>query len=517
MSEDSAVNPTAKKSSSEVTDSSSKWHRLSTLSVIFFIGKTVTNILKDALPGMAPLLVVAYGSENKAFMTTLIVGGIIALTVTSAILQFWFFKYKVEGSRILINDGVFKKNHRIIHFDRIQNINVLQPLYFKPFNLVTLQIETAGAKGNEADLAGLLNTYAESLRIKVLDYQSNISPSLDPSSSVDVAEQAQELASSDINNLMRYGVSSNGIFWFFIIIAPLAGFADDLVGQLIDKEDLYQMSQSLGGGISGGVLLAVAAVAALLFLMFVFSIMGAIFRYYKYRLTLQKDTLRRSSGLLTNYQESLKLPKIQSIVSQSNFIGKWLKVENLTVGQIVSGQGHNNKKSLFVIPARDRRQSLLIQQQLFEDFPEKISTRGISKRYITKTILLKIFLPASLLSAFIFLQTDIIAVLALPLVLSLVLLPLVIKRWRAYRFGMAKGYGRFERGLFGFRHTVFPLFKVQNVEIRQSPVQRRNNLATLKIYLASNRLQIQYIPLADALYWRQTILHQIETVEKNWY
>ncbi len=134
----------------ESIDESENWQRLSPLSIIFFAGKQVSHLIKDALPSMAPLAVVIFTSDNKAWWSFAIASGLIILIVISAFLQFWFFKFRQHASKVLINDGVFKKNHRVIQFDRIQNINILQPLYFKPFKLVTLQIETAGAKGKEA-------------------------------------------------------------------------------------------------------------------------------------------------------------------------------------------------------------------------------------------------------------------------------------------------------------------------------------------------------------------------------
>jgi len=117
------------------------WQRLSPLSVIFFIGKLIARIFKDALSALAPLAVIVFNSDNKLWMTVSVSGAVVTVVVVGSLLQYWFFKFRRDGNRILVNDGVFKKNHRVIQFDRIQNVNVLQPLYFKPFDLVTLQIK----------------------------------------------------------------------------------------------------------------------------------------------------------------------------------------------------------------------------------------------------------------------------------------------------------------------------------------------------------------------------------------
>ena len=505
------------------SDKAKNWQRLSPLSVIFFIGKFVTRLLKDALPSLAPLAVVIFSSDNKAWLTLSIAAGIVALVIIGSILQYWFFKFRQESNKILINDGVFKKNHRVIQFDRIQNINILQPIYFKPFELVTLQIETAGSKGNEADLSGIPRDFAEYLRNQVLQQIENretSSSELDQNNNI---AQEQLIAKASLSDLVKYGVSSNGIFWFFVFLAPLFSMADDFLEKWITKDDFSSFAEFLGGGIMGEIFIVFVILVTIIVLMFGFSILGAILRYYNYRLTLrdqnnQTQTLKRSSGLITNYEESLKLQKVQAIIFQSNFIGRWLKIINLTLGQVSSSQVKaKNKRSLFVVPARTSQESLSIQQTVFKNSPDQIQTKNIDKRYINKTIALKVFFPSLFFTIFLYLSNNNLYTFGLPFALSLIALPLVIKRWKAYRFGMKDGYGQFERGLFGFRHVLFPLYKVQRAEVRQSPIQRRRNLATLKIYLASNQLQMQYIPIDEAKKWLEVIGQEIEETNLAWY
>jgi len=506
-----------------------KWQRLSPMSIIFFIGKFIAHLLKDALPSLAPIAIVIFNSDNKLWITGLIGIGFIGLILINAFLQFWFFKFKIEGQKVLINDGVFKKNHRMIQFDRIQNINVLQPLYFKPFQLVNLQIETAGAKGNEADLAGISGRFADYLRTHVLHQKKESqNVSMEDSETTNQSKE-QVLAKASMRDLVNYGVSSNGVFWFFILIAPIFSMTDKVLEKWITKDDFTKMAEFFGGGASGSIFLIVAAVVLTILLMFSFSILGAILRYFNYQLTVVESdsdysphqtekTLKRSSGLLTSYQESLKLQKIQTVISQSNFIGRWLKVENLTLGQVSSNQNNpKNRASLFVIPARTATESLLIKNRLLENLPESIETTGINRRYVNKTITFKVFLPALLICIPIYIHFQQPAILLIPFLFSILMLPLVLRRWRAYRFGMKDGFARFERGLFGFRHIIFPLFKIQRVEIRQSPIQKRRDLATLKIYLASNRVQMQYIPMSTAQKWMRVIVNHIEGTKRAWY
>lgn len=496
-----------------------QWQRLSPWSIIFFIGKMLSRLLKDALPSIAPLALVIFNSENKLSVITAIVIASTFLIIISSLLQYWFFKFKQQDHKILIHDGVFKKNHRVIQFDRIQNINILQPLYFKLFDLVTLQIETAGSKGNEADLAGIPIALSEQIKEAVLKQQKNNDEVQDTKNQDNLDSHSNLMVNASFKDIIKYGISSNGIFWFFIFLAPLFNLLEEMIEKWINQNEVKQIVGYFGEGLGGNIFIGASISLSVLILMFSFSIIGAIFRFYNYQLTVISGvTLKRVSGLLTRYEESLKRQKIQSFITQTNFIGQWLKIQHITLGQVSTGQiNTKNTKSMFVIPARNSSEVNDIQQTVFHDSPVNIQTSGISKRYITKTMALKIFFPSFLFSLVLYLNTSSMMMFSIPFIFSAVMLPLVIKRWRAYRFGMNDGYGKFERGLFGFRRILFPLYKVQRVEVRQSPIQRRKHLATLKIYLASNNIQMQYIPIKDANDWLNRIRCAVELTRQPWY
>ena len=500
------------------------WQRLSPLSILFFIGKIIGSILKEGIATLAPLGIVIFSSDNKLWLTLSIIGVAFIFILLNSFLQYWFFKFKRDGNKVLINDGIFKKNHRVIQFDRIQNINILQPVYFKPFHLVTLQIETAGAKGNEADLAGISRGFAEYLRNQVLQQKQQFNQVSEEQ--LEVSETNTYLiAQASLKDLVKYGVSSNGMFWFFAFLAPLFPMIENYVEDAVNRESFLKLEEFLGGGVGADAIIVIGIILIAIILMFSVSIIGAIVRYFNYQLTLDahhsktnKKMLKRSSGLITNYEESLKLQKVQTMITQSNFIGRWLKVINITLGQVSSTQNTPNaKKSLFVIPARTNKETLQIQGKVFNDSPDKIETQGIDRRYVIKTLILKVIVPSIAICLPLYLTNDKWWWLVIPVIFSIVMFPLIVRRWRAYRFGMKDGYAKFERGLFGFRHMIFPLYKVQRAEVKQSPFQAKRDLSTLKIYLASGQVQMQYIPIDVANQWLDIIGNHIEDSQLAWY
>ncbi|MBE9548661.1 MAG: PH domain-containing protein [Proteobacteria bacterium] len=497
------------------------WQRLSPLSVIFFIGKFLVRLIKDGLSTFAPLLIIILASSNKLIMMAVLGAGLLTLMLGGSVLQFWFFKFRQHDDQILINDGVFQKNHRVIRFERVQNINLLSPIYFRPFGLVTLQVETAGSKDNEADLAGIPIATAEQLRRQILDYQqSSRGKHATETATVENHENSTIVASASLRDLLAYGVSSNSVFLFLAILGPVVGAFfnsfEDATEEMI-KQNIIPIINSHGGGFPGNFMLGLVLLAGLIALMFLFSILGSIYRYYGYQLSRKQQTLKRQSGLLTRFEESLKLVKVQTFVTQSNIIGRWIKRQNVILGQVVSAQnGTQGKRNIFIIPARTAEQIPALKSLVFADAPTDIAENKIDRRYIIKTWLLWFLLPLVLPSIPLSMKIG-FWFFAVPILSSLIILPLVIKHWSMFRYGFTRTFGIYQSGLFGFKRTLFPLYKVQHTVIKQSPLQRRRKLATLKIHLAAGSIVIPYIPMQLAKQYVETIRTATEVNKSPWY
>ncbi|TQV77111.1 PH domain-containing protein [Aliikangiella marina] len=493
-----------------------QWHHLSPVSVIFFIGKTIGHFLKDAAAGLAPLAVIIFNSEEKGTMSLLLGGGLLALLLIVSLLQFWFFKFKTHQDKILINEGVFKKQHRTINFDRVQNINIVEPFYFKWFSLVTLQVETAGSGGNEANLAGIPITLAEELKALALETKKVNVDKVIQSDAAEANQKSLLLATATTSDLVKYGLTNNGMIWFFVFIAPFTGAIDDLLEKGIGQENLDWAINALGGGTQGGVILIVITIFLALGLAILFSILGSIFRFHNYRLSESNKTIKRKGGLLSTHEESTKRRKIQAIQRKTNFIGRWLKVENMVLKQ-ASGQVNqkNTSRNLFVIPTRTKDESAELANIIFQEKRSYGEEKGIHSRYQVKTLLVSL-IPIVILSLIIGSQLTWYALLMIP-VAALLFYPLIRQRWKMYRYKISHKYGYFQSGFIGFRKTEFPLFKAQRVTINQSPLQRKRDLATLVIYFASQKITIPYMPMKDAQYWFNLISFQIETTHQNWF
>lgn len=502
-----------------------KWHRLSLVSIIYYLVKIFKQLINNALPSLAPLLIVILNSDNKVLMLVSIVAVLLALLLLTSFLQYWFFRYRLTASEVLINQGVFKKEHRVINFDRVQNININQPFYFKPFKLVSLVIDTAGSSSGEGALAGIGTEQAETIRDTILLSQSQQKSQTtqqdeEPLDITPEQEQPSEvLATAELGDSIRFGLANNSGYFLLALMAPFYKTIQQNIAAWIGEENITAWFDLFSHKAIGIIVMVLLVFVTVIFLVTVVSVVGAILNYHNYRLTLQDKTLKRSSGLLNTHEESLNLQKVQALVRHKNMIARMLGRENLILRQTSSGQSNqqpSKKASQFLVPSRTAQQSLKLIAEIAPNRQEPKQTFGISQRYVLKTWLVNFGLPIVIFSSpFIWFANK--PELMFGWGIMLIFLPLIYLRWRKYRYGITSEYGYIQTGLFGYRRVDFPLFKVQRVSISQSLLQKRKGLANLTIYLASGPMTIPYMPISHARQWFDEIYYKIETDQRPWF
>ena len=134
---------------------SKKWRRTSPLAALFFLGKIYQEIAKNLLPTLAPLAAYLFAFQGSLLYKVVIaVSGFMLVTVTGAILRYWFFRFRITDNSILIREGVLRKTQVDIKFDRVQSITTQQNIVFRYFGLITIKLDTAGSAKQEGNLPG---------------------------------------------------------------------------------------------------------------------------------------------------------------------------------------------------------------------------------------------------------------------------------------------------------------------------------------------------------------------------
>ncbi len=495
------------------------WHLLSPLGVIYFIMKFITSFLKQGAQGFLPLIVVFFSAgDDKWFAVMLVAVAAVALLILGSMLSYLMFKFKITDDSFLIKSGVFKKKSLTLNFGRIQNVALSEPIYFRPFGLVVMSLESAGSSSEEVSLGGIPRSLAESFRATILSHKPKKATSEQADSPAD-GEPYEEIVHQPISELVRYGLTNNSI-WVF------AGIASGAMAQV--EWDDYQVYSFAKGAVLDFIgtspltitLFAIGSIIALVMLLMSLSIIGTIIVNYDYHLTRHLGRFHRKKGLFEREETSLLESKIQSIVLRHPWPAILLKRVNIELKQVGFGgkanQPQEGAAKKFIIPSVTEAFSHRFTQMLYPAFDSAaIKLKPVDKLYTRKIILWKI-LPICLLPTIGLIVATQHVIGLVPLLIPILAIPIVMLKRSRYGYASDGEMGVVKSGFVGHRISIFPLHKVQSVSIEQSPGQRRANLADLHINLAGTSLTIPYIAMQDANAWRDQILYKIETSKRPW-
>ncbi|GAB3190186.1 PH domain-containing protein [Nesterenkonia suensis] len=87
-------------------------------------------------------------------------------------LSWWFTRYKISDEHVMVKSGIFVRQHRQARIDRVQAVDLRQPLLARLTGLAELKFEVAEGDGTAATLAFLRRAEAEQLRADIMDRAS---------------------------------------------------------------------------------------------------------------------------------------------------------------------------------------------------------------------------------------------------------------------------------------------------------------------------------------------------------
>jgi putative membrane protein len=493
------------------------WHRTSPFAILFFIGRILRLITKNAWQSLAPLfaLLVAYQGDLVSKIT--LAGSAFAIVVTAAsILSYWFFRFQLLDDSILIRQGVIKKKQLDIKFERIQGINTQQNIVYRYLGLVTVTFDTAGSADSEGNLPAVTEAFAKSLRSQI-----SVGGHSEDSEEADEAIPSAPLVHLDWRDMIRIGLADRRALLIFAVAGPLFERFEENAERAIAETVAMAAGYGLEIDTSNGIWIGIAAVLILIVLLLLLSIGAAFLRFHDFQLFLDRRTLRSHGGLLTRHEYSMDLSKIQTLRLQQGIVQRWLGRFRMTARQAISG-GREGKKKVFDIPvvtatlADQLRPQLLGPEggALTQD-PRSDVFAPVSPYYMRSRILFMGVLPALVVTLVIWPElgaSSVAFLLWIPAVAAL-----AYQNWR--RAGYLHDDNELVRrsGLLGYR-TVGLLFrKIQRVSITQSRYQRGKNLASLRMYMASGSVRVPYIDHATAQQLRDYILYKVESSDKTWH
>lgn len=377
------------------------------------------------------------------------------------------YEYRIDADTFDIYSGVLSRREREIPFERIQNVDIAQNVIQRAFGIAEVRLETAGGGGDsEARLRYVSRQEADRLQELISRRKRSDKSERDPGAKDDI------LFVLDRRELAILGVTSANVRLFgliagvFIIASPVA--AD-------------QVSPRLGLLLLLGPAVAVVG----LILLWILSGIQAVLRYYGFRLYRHDEELRYKRGLLQQYDGTIPLSKIQTLMVRENLLARAVGYGSLAIETAGYAPGQSNSvESAVPIAKRERVFQLArtiedIGEPSFERPPKRARTRYLGRYTIVVGVLTGIAYGLHLwLGNLPFWYATAGLWVFVP--------PAAHLKWKNIGYCHDENYVITKYGFWTRRTTIVPYYRVQTISSSQTVFQRRRNLATLVVDTASS-------------------------------
>ena len=414
------------------------------------------------------------------------IGGFLA-GVGYEFLYYRRFEYELTTDTLDIGSGVLSRREREIPIRRVQNVDISRGIVQRALSIAAVGIETAGGGATEADLRYVSYEEAKRLQHDIRRRKRGVSDEPATADEDESESQGELLFALTHRNLVLLGLVAPDLR----ALLPVLFFAVPTLG--ISIPDLLAESGAFGVGPQGAALAIVSWVGTA-------AVTAA--RYYEFRLTRFGDELRYERGLLSRYDGSIPIDKIQQIDVRENVLMRRFGYGSLAIetAGYTPGEGPAGGSEA-AIPLAERERVLAFARSIdgfaFDDPEFSRPPRRARRRYAVRYALVVALVTGVLYALDSGLATAVVGrslggwsalfeFWYVPL-LALALVPFAAHyKWRSRGYDVGAEHVLTRNGFWRRTIAVVPAYRVQTVIQTATPFQRWRSLANVAIDTAGS-------------------------------
>lgn len=480
--------------------------RQSPVAILLILARLIRSLVLQFWPVLLLLLLRRRSSSNGQFWVWVGIG-ITLLSVVRSLLTYFRTRFYIQEDEFILEKGGFTRRRLSVPLDKIQTITFQQTFLHRLFNVVSVEMDTTGAKGSEISLNALDRDKATILRDYLLRWKKenvNASPNQEEVSAI---APEIELLKLDLGALLRIGLSQNHLRSAGILFGLLASFARE-IQPILGKSAYKYLEDDWGLTYNFFWTFAFRIIVFFLFVSVIATLALTIVRFYNLRFVQTGEGFRLEAGLFTRREQAAYLPKIQFLRWSANPLQRIWGMYNLRFYQAA---GHQLRgKQTLQVPGSYPHQ---IATVLAAYFPAYDQVQWKWHRPHRLYFLQRLFILGLLPLLGLILKTSFDFSLFW-LIVTLLWLPATA--WWQWNLLLRKQYGLSEEGLWvksGFfteSQILLQWASVQGLEVQQSLLEKRYGIADLTFYTASGEVEIESLPLSMINSLRDYVLAKIE-------
>lgn len=268
---------------------------------------------------------------------------LLAAVVGWAYLGWRMIRYRVTAQALELHQGVLSRQHRLAPLDRLQAVDITEPLVARLFGLAKLTLEVAGGGSSKIEVGFLGEAQARALRAQLLAAAAGLAPApaTDGDAGTTEAREAPEAAEHDV------------------ITIPMAR----LVGSILLSGASILLALAIVAVAARAVVAGDVGIVALL----VPVVLGAggsmwneLTKGYGFRIAATDDGMRLRRGLFEQRTQTVPTGRVQAVRLRQRLLWRltgWWTVEVNVAGYGVPSSSGSADSSL-LLPVGTRAEAL---------------------------------------------------------------------------------------------------------------------------------------------------------------
>lgn len=292
------------------------------------------------------------GFENGFAPAALLALGLVVVAALYGLLSWRFTRYGIEGGDLRVDSGVVFRNSRRVRLDRLQAVDVVQPVLGRALGLAELRLEVVGGGRSEAPLAYLSLDHARRLRAELLARAAGLAE--------DTPEAPERLL---------HEVPAQRLLWSSLLSTPV------VVGVVLVPVALVGSAVLAG---AGGLVLLLPALASI-----AGPLVQQLITNYGFTLAESPDGLRIRRGLLETRAQTVPPGRIQAVRVVEPWLWRtftdWVSLEVDIAGYALEPDGG----SAVLLPVAPRHVAAGLLQRVMPGVdPARIPLHGVPDRAV---------------------------------------------------------------------------------------------------------------------------------------